>query len=106
MGSRSVGDVGRRSLLLGLGSFALIQVIHACGLGRRSPRFVVEFLASSIPASLLKRVESQLQANLSLKLTPVRQLTDSKLATQILTPEPNDSSANDQANISLPNLTS
>ncbi|NER00989.1 MAG: extracellular solute-binding protein, partial [Cyanothece sp. SIO2G6] len=87
---QATGKMRRRSLLLGLGSLALTQLVHACGLRGRSPQFVVEFLASSIPASLLKRVEAQLQATMPLKLTPVSQLADSQLSTWLLTPQSND----------------
>ncbi|MEB3232110.1 MAG: extracellular solute-binding protein [Leptolyngbyaceae bacterium] len=77
------GQLGRRSLLLGFGSLALTQLIHGCGAGGRSPQFVVEFLASSIPATLLKQVTTQLQSSIDLQLIPVSQFTDSQLAHQL-----------------------
>ena len=68
--------ISRRSLLFGLGSLALTQVVSACQFWQRPPQFLAEFLASSIPATLLKKFQSQIKAQATLKLRPIAQLSE------------------------------
>ena len=72
--------MGRRSLLLATTSLFLTHAVSGC-LGPRSPQFVVEFLASSIPATLLKLFQAEIQESATLKLNPIQQLSEGALNT-------------------------
>ncbi|MEM9215946.1 MAG: extracellular solute-binding protein [Cyanobacteria bacterium P01_F01_bin.150] len=76
------GKIKRRSLLLGAGSLALTQVMTACQLWQSSPQFLVEFLAASIPAPLLKKFQAQIKEQAILRLRPIAQLSDGTLLVQ------------------------
>ena len=78
------GKITRRSLLLGVGSLTLTQWVSACQFWQRPPQFLVEFLASSIPAPLLKKFQSAIQNRAKLKPLPIAQLAEGMLSTSSL----------------------
>lgn len=72
--------ISRRSLLFGLGSLTLTQLVSACQFWQRLPQFLAEFLASSIPATLLKQFQSQIKNKATLKPMPIAQLSEGMLS--------------------------
>ncbi|NET50044.1 MAG: extracellular solute-binding protein [Merismopedia sp. SIO2A8] len=78
-------NVTRRSLLLGASSLVLTQLVSSCLSRPQATQFSVEFLASSIPVTLLKQFQSTLQSTTALKAIPLKQLAESQLLASLPT---------------------